>query len=229
MKVLVASRDTEIAKQIKEFVSEILNSQLKEIQVEKVLEKVLANLSKFKPDLLLFTYDVLFTNDGFRLPKLNVPFIVFGESFRKADDILKAGAFAFFTFPVDKEILGLSINRLLKKNMHVSNFVFQVKGEEVSIPVSKIQYVEAEDKGCYVYLKEANKKVYVPHSMKKILEELPFDFLKVHKTFLVRESAIAKLTSASGSRYILKLKNGKEIPVGRKYYQFLRIVLHNSN
>lgn len=226
MKVVISSKDNEIAKKVKDAISESLGSEVKEFQIEKSFEKIVSNLSKLKPSLVVLTYDMLFTNDGFSLPKINVPLIVLGDSFRKAEDVLKAGALAFFTLPVDKEVISLAMHRWFKKQPEQSNLYFRARGEEITVPIAKIQYIEAEDKICHIYLKEANKKISVQYSLKKIFQELPSDFLKVHKTFVVRESAISKLFYNESNRYIVKLKNGKEIPVGRKYYQLLKIILN---
>ncbi|MCX8000729.1 MAG: LytTR family transcriptional regulator DNA-binding domain-containing protein, partial [Leptospiraceae bacterium] len=222
MKVLISTKDNEIARKTKEAIIETLGPELKEVQIEKSFEKALNIIPKSKPNFFLFTYDMLFTNEGFKLPKLNVPFIVLGDSFRKAEDVIKAGALAFFTLPVDKEIIRLALHKWFKRSSQTTNLKFTVKGEEVTVPIAKLQYLEAENKICHLYLKDSSKKISVPYSMKKIFEELPSDFLKVHKTYVVRQAAIAKLFCARGSRYMLQLKNGKEIPVGRKYYQLLK-------
>lgn len=228
MKVLISTKDNEIARKVKEAVVETLGPEEKEVQIEKSFEKALSILSKLKPDFFVFTYDMLFTNEGFKLPKLNLPFIVLGDSFRKAEDVIKAGALAFFTLPIDKEVISLAIHKWFKKPSQITNLKFTIKGEEVSVPISKLLYVEAENKICHLHLKDSNKKISVPYSMKKVFEELPSDFLKVHKTFIVRQASIAKLFYAPGSRYMLQLKNGKEIPVGRKYYQLLKISLNKG-
>jgi len=50
---------------------------------------------------------------------------------------------------------------------------------------------------------------------------LPPAFTRIHKSFVVRMTAVKTLHASEGSHYELELKNGVRLPVGRQRYKEL--------
>src|SRR5262249_19205035 len=62
-------------------------------------------------------------------------------------------------------------------------------------------------------------------TLEKLAEILPPDFERIHKSYLVRLSAIKALHAAEGSHYEAELKNGQTLPIGRTRYKQLKEML----
>ncbi len=227
MKILISAKDSEQTKQLKEILTEVLGKELESISTEKSYSKALASLPKFKPSIFLFSYEDAKEDIEGKLgyPNSSITFIGFGSSIKSANLIKKAGGFDFYTLPLDKEIIRLSLERWKKLNLSPKNLtVLGIDGNELKLPINKITYIEADNKQCHIYLKDT-QKVTVVSTLKNLLNELPSDFLRVHKTFLVRLSLIDELFYEFGGRYMVRLKGGIEIPVGRKFYKSVKIQL----
>ena len=90
----------------------------------------------------------------------------------------------------------------------------QVKKEynNVSIPLSKILYVEAMEGYVKIFL-DSGECILSRMILKIIGNRLPArNFIRIHRSYIVQKSKIA-----SFSRREVKLSNGKTIPVGRQY------------
>ncbi len=59
-------------------------------------------------------------------------------------------------------------------------------------------------------------------ALEKLEAVLPSDFERIHKSYLVRMSAVKALHASEGSHYEAELKNGVRLPIGRTRYKELR-------
>lgn len=102
-------------------------------------------------------------------------------------------------------------NEKVESNSNQSLFV-KDKNELVKIDYSSISYVQAMDN--YAIIFTSDKKYVVPHTLKKLEEDLvPYGFIRVHRSYIVNK---AKITSILPK--MLKL-NGVEIPLSESYRQ----------
>jgi two-component system LytT family response regulator len=89
------------------------------------------------------------------------------------------------------------------------------------IPVQKIIYLEAQDDYVMIYteegkhLKQGTMKYYEDH-----LDDA--EFIRVHRSYMVRIDQVTQLEPYSKDNYILKMKNGGTLKVSRNGLKSLR-------
>ncbi|WP_186758450.1 LytR/AlgR family response regulator transcription factor [Echinicola salinicaeni] len=113
-----------------------------------------------------------------------------------------------------KDIMGGFARRIVVKD----------KGEIQVIPVGDVSYLEANDD--YVNIFFAGKK-YMKNKPLKYFEEAldPKFFVRVHRSYIVKVSEISKIETYEKDSQILKLRDGKSIPVSKNGMHRLKQVL----
>ena len=80
------------------------------------------------------------------------------------------------------------------------------------IPYSKIQYIESRNKR--VYIRYDNKEIGFCSTMDKLEEELGDEFIRTHRSFLVRRENIRKVYL---TKQIIVMRDDLVVPISRKY------------
>ena len=89
------------------------------------------------------------------------------------------------------------------------------------IPTNTIQYLKAEDD--YVEIHLTGEKHLKQQTMKYYEEHLnPREFVRIHRSFLVRIGFVDSIELYEKDSYIVKLKDGNTIPVSKSGYLNLR-------
>lgn len=89
------------------------------------------------------------------------------------------------------------------------------------IPVERIKYVAAEDD--YVMIYHSEGKALKQQTMKYYEDSLPKnDFVRVHRSFIVRVSEIKKIEPYGKDTHIAVLHTGEKIPVSRAGFKQLK-------
>ena len=89
------------------------------------------------------------------------------------------------------------------------------------IPVGAIRYIEAQDD--YVMVYHTGGKALKQQRMKFFEESLPSsEFTRVHRSYIVRISEIAKIEPYGKENYVAVLKGGDKLPVSRAGYKHLK-------
>lgn len=83
--------------------------------------------------------------------------------------------------------------------------------KKVTLDISEILYVESRDTEVWVYATD-DRRFRNKTGITQWENLLGEDFVRVHRSFIVKKSAIASVTNES-----VNLQDGKEIPVSRKY------------
>lgn len=117
------------------------------------------------------------------------------------------------------------IFHLLQQNMNDSEsfFLFEDEKEQKRIPYSQILYFEARNGRIYVRLQ--NKEYGMYKTIKTLEEELPENFKRCHKSFIVNMAYISKIWY---SKNIIILNNDLEIPVSRSYKNIIKEVVKSG-
>ncbi|SDM93546.1 transcriptional regulator, LytTR family [Fictibacillus solisalsi] len=104
--------------------------------------------------------------------------------------------------------------------------VVTVKSEDgwIPIPFSDIFYLEAKDRKTYV----VGEKHTGSH--KDTLNEFDFllpkdNFVRCHRSFIVNVHHILEIYPDSHSTFLLKMKNGEQVPVSQSYASYFRTLL----
>ena len=96
------------------------------------------------------------------------------------------------------------------------------------IPVAKLEFAEAQDD--YVSLASEGKKYLKQGTISSLESSLdPNDFLRIHRSYLVRLECVSKLEPMSKDSYVVTLHSGARLPVSKSGYAKLKAVLEPEN
>jgi two-component system LytT family response regulator len=86
-----------------------------------------------------------------------------------------------------------------------------------------ISYLEAQDKYVFVYTIDGQKHL-TDQSLTVLSEKLPFQFHRVHKSYIINKDRVREMHRHFNSRYlfIMEDKNGTRITSGRTYHDTIR-------
>ena len=99
----------------------------------------------------------------------------------------------------------------------------QVGRQTRLVALSEIEAVIAQ--GNYVEVHAAGGRYLQREPLHVFAERLGSDFMRVHRSALVRADAVRAVTSLGSSRYTLRLRSGIEVESGRSYAEAVRRVL----
>jgi len=106
-----------------------------------------------------------------------------------------------------------------------SEFWLRGAGGLVRVHVDAIDCVSSEDE--YVGLHTATGMHLMRSSLRQFADRVePRLFVRVHRGWLVKESAIAELRTRGADGPEVVLRNGKRLPTGRVYLKHLRQIVH---
>ncbi|MDI1325007.1 MAG: LytTR family DNA-binding domain-containing protein [Algoriphagus sp.] len=121
--------------------------------------------------------------------------------------------------PQNEEREGL--NQLAEKS---NRLVVRVKNEIKIIPIHDVTYFEAEDD--YISIHTPGGKYLKKMTMKSLEDAMdPGKFARVHRSFMVNLNQITQIEPFERDSYILKMRDGAQVPVSKTGYSRLRQVL----
>jgi two-component system LytT family response regulator len=89
------------------------------------------------------------------------------------------------------------------------------------IPVEKIRYIEAQDD--YVMIYSAEGKHLKQATMKYFEQHLdPKQFMRVHRSYIIRFDQVVQLEPYGKDSYIAKLKDGPAVPISKSGFRSLK-------
>jgi two-component system LytT family response regulator len=96
-------------------------------------------------------------------------------------------------------------------------------GRILFVNISEISSVQAE--GNYVLLQGEDTTHLLREPLNQVEEKLrPYDFVRIHRSVIVNSAYIKEIQHAADGDWILRLRNGQEFPVSRKYRDNLSFV-----
>jgi len=108
------------------------------------------------------------------------------------------------------------IDRLSRRDSIIKRFSVRLGEKILIIPDSDVCCFCAEEK--YTLLHTAEKDYIIPFTMKELEEALDPDlFLRVHRSYIVNLEQIESANTWFGGRFLVRMKNGREITVSRGY------------
>lgn len=123
-----------------------------------------------------------------------------------------------FTYNVDivRELLRLLVRKFTKKEMY---YTFREQGNEVRVKTQSILYVKSS--GNYIELVTLNKSYIIRAKISDFIGDVPdpLEFLRIHRSYIVRIDKIEKKTKKS-----VFIKH-EEIPVGETYFEVLNQII----
>lgn len=101
------------------------------------------------------------------------------------------------------------------------------RGDRVRLPAELIDWIEAERD--YVRLHSRGRSFLIRRTIRQLQADLdPAEFIRVHRSALVRRDRIARLARTAGGPTTLILQSGAEVPIARRQASLVRRQLGTS-
>jgi two-component system, LytTR family, response regulator len=200
-------------------------------------------IQEMKPDLIFLDVQMPKLN-GFELLELldEPPAVIFTTAFDEyamkafdthaIDYLLKPFSKSRFAKATEKFLQSghlLQSHDLIKYeepiNSETANrVVLKVKNEIKIIPINDIKYLEANDDYVNIHTKEGK---YLKNKTLSFFERTlePSQFVRVHRSYIVKINEIHKIESYEKDGHIIKLRSGEQIPVSKTGLPKLKSVL----
>jgi two-component system, LytTR family, response regulator LytT len=149
----------------------------------------------------------------------------------RALEAFALGVLDFVAKPFSRERLGLALERLLG----VAQFrpgstrwlaVWRAKSTAL-VAVDDVLYARAAGESSELVLHNGRTELH-DKSLQRLADLLPADFFRCHRSYLVNLAAVRTFRAFTGSRYLLILQDGSELPVGRSQVARLRSLLGDA-
>ncbi len=205
-------------------------------------------INELKPDLVFLDIQMPKLN-GFEMLELideeQKPEIIFTTAYNQyaiqafelnaIDYLLKPFSHERFVEAVEKAIKRIQGNVPSDKNVQklatkpitetLERIVVKSNSKITVIPTSKIRYLEAQDD--YVMIYSTEGKHLKQATMKYFEENLdPKEFLRVHRSYIIRIDQVNQLEPYGKDSYIAKLKDGAAIKISKSGFKTLKELLH---
>ncbi len=233
MNIVIVEDEPLVLQRTKRLTLEILRLQQPKIQCFTDIDDAELYLAENSIDLLLLDLNLKGRN-GFDLLKNNVAAgyhtIIISAYAEKAIDAFQYGVLDFVAKPFTIERLSKAFDRILDKsqrNYYGCRYLSIKKlGVIELIALPDISHIQADGHYSLIHLvNQIEMSALHSKSIEKIMQLLPGNFLRVHRSYLVNMNNVNKLLIQPGSQYAVKLNSGVEIPVGRTKYQEVKFYL----
>jgi len=102
----------------------------------------------------------------------------------------------------------------------LDRIVVHERGRSLIVPLADVQRLSAS--GNYVEVCTASRRHLIRATLARLAQRLdPAEFLRVHRTHLVRADSIAEIVPRAHGDALLKLRDGSEVLLSRRYREML--------
>jgi DNA-binding LytR/AlgR family response regulator len=228
MNILLVEDEARIAKRVARMSRDFFGSTIQNLVICESVNGGIKYLSEHTPDLLLLDLN-LNGEDGFDLLKSVTASafhtIIISAYTEKAITAFAYGVLDFVPKPFDQERLHLAFRRLStsgpKSEGKLEYLAVKKAGSIVLIDIKEVRYIKGA--GIYTELHLlSGKKALHDKSLEKLEQLLPGSFERIHKSYIVPINQAKEIIVHTGSKYLLELKNGEILPIGRSRYKELK-------
>jgi len=228
MRVLIVEDEPLLARRLERFCTEILGHRLESVRVATLFSEASARLDESVIDLLLLDLN-LNGRDGMDLLKASVAgsfhTIIVSANTEEALRAFEYGVIDFVPKPFSRERLAQALDRVTARGGRAASaaryLAVKKLGRVELIEIDRILYVEGAGAYAELVLDDGRRELH-DKTLEKLHALLPPVFERVHKSYVVRLSAVKALHAHEGSRHEAELRNGVRLPVGRTRYRELR-------
>ncbi|MBN2522238.1 MAG: LytTR family transcriptional regulator DNA-binding domain-containing protein [Bacteroidales bacterium] len=188
-----------------------------DIQMPKLNGFEMLEILDEKPEIIFTTAFNQYAIKAFELNAVDYLLKPFSKE-RLLDSLDKALNRINNNIPPDKNIDKLAhipLDEIIERVVVKSNHKIHV------IPVDKIRYLEAQDDYVMIYtsegkhLKQATMKYFEQHLN-------PKDFMRVHRSYIIRLDQVERLEPYGKDSYIAKLKEGPSVKISKSGFKNLK-------
>jgi len=95
------------------------------------------------------------------------------------------------------------------------------KGSQHLIELEQVHFIKGARVYTEIYLKNGTKEIH-NKSLDALMQLLPSNFERIHKSFIVDMHAVSKFNAESGGKYSALLNSGDQLPISRSKYKDLK-------
>jgi two-component system response regulator LytT len=231
VRVLIVEDEPLIAQRLERFCREILDDKLETVRVVTAFAEAGARLDESPIDLLLLDLN-LHGRDGMELLARSVAgsfhTVIVSASTEQALRAFEFGVIDFVPKPFSKERLAQAIARVTERDGRAAGaakyLAVKKHGRVELVPIDRIVHLEGAGAYAELVLDDGKRELH-DKTLEKLHALLPPGFERIHKSHVVRWSAVKALHAGEGSHYEAELRNGTRLPVGRARYKELRAKL----
>ncbi len=228
MRLLIVEDEPLIAQRVHRMCHEILGPQLESSRLASGFDEASAWLAENPVDVLLLDLN-LQGDDGMELLKRSVAgsfhTIIVSANVDRALEAFEYGVLDFVPKPFARERLALAFRRATdasaRGNYAAKFLAIRKLGRIDLVSIDDLLYAEGAGAYSELVLVDGRRELH-DKSLEKLEALLPPVFERIHKSYLVRMSAVKALHAQEGSQYDVELKNGLRLPVGRTRYKQIR-------
>jgi len=227
MRILIVEDEPAIARRLLQFCRTILMEKLEVAMVAETYAAASAQIAALPFDVMLLDL-ALQDRDGMELLAQSVC-----ESFHtiivsaNTDQALRAfeyGVVDFIPKPFTVERLVQAFRRVQPGGRAAQSarcLGVRKHGRVELIPVDDLLYIEGANKYSELVLADGRRELH-GKTLAGLEALLPPAFVRIHKSFVVRMSAVLRIYALEGGRHEAELKNGVRLPVGRSRFQEIK-------
>ena len=228
MKIILIEDEPLVAQRLERFCREILAGQLEKLHMATSLAGAEGWLAENPVDVALLDLN-LENQDGMGLLQRSVASsshtIIVSANTDRALEAFQYGVIDFVPKPFTRERLAAAFRRATESGGHAvfaaKNLAVKKSGRIELVPVDEVLFVQGAGNYSELVLTNGRRELH-DKALEKLAAVLPADFERIHKSYLVRMSAVKALHASEGSHYEAELKNGVRLPIGRTRYKELR-------
>lgn len=231
MRILIVEDETMVARRIEMFCRRILGDRLEWLRVSETRDAAQSTLAEAPIDVLLLDLN-LGGHDGMALLDLNVAgsfhTIIVSANTEHALAAFERGVIDFVAKPFSEQRLAEALRRVTEpggRSPHAARFLaVRKQGRIELVSIDEVLYVQGADDCSELVLVDGRRHLH-DKTLQQLEALLPPVFERIHRSYLVRLSAVKALHAHEGSRYEAELKNGVLLPVSRMRYKEIREAL----
>jgi len=228
LRILIVEDEHLIARRLERFCREILGERLETLRVVTAFDEASARLAEMPIDLLLLDLNLNGRN-GMELLQASVAgsfhTIIVSANVEQALKAFEYGVLDFVPKPFTPERFAQALKRVTDaegRAAHAAKFLAVRKyGNVKLIPIDEVLYAQGAGAYAELVLGDGSRELH-DKTLEKLHALLPPVFERIHKSYVVRLTAVVALHAQEGSHYEAELKNGVRLPVGRSRYKDLR-------
>lgn len=228
MRILVVEDEPLLVRRLERFCREILGDRLESIRVATLFSEASARLDESPIDLLLLDLN-LHGRDGMELLAKSVAgsfhTIIVSANTEQALRAFEYGVIDFVPKPFSRERLEQALRRVTEREGRTAGaakfLAVRKLGKVELVPIDRVLYVEGAGAYAELVLEDGRRELH-DKTLEKLHALLPPGFERIHKSYLVRWSAVKTLHAQEGSHYEAELRDGRRLPIGRQRYKELR-------
>ena len=227
MRILIVEDEPIIARRIARLTRSILDDA--DLSIETAAQLDTAHDALLERDIDLLFLDLnLHGADGFDLLKTSVAgsfhIIVISAYTDRAIEAFELGVLDFIGKPFGRERLARALQRLhtdARAAPPARYLAVRTSGRVTLVDVERVRYLQGAGSYSELVLRDGSTELH-DKTLKRLVTLLPNDFVRIHRSYVVRMSAVTHFHTREGSRYAVELHDGTTLPVGRTRVEAVR-------